>query len=437
MCGQIIFGGIPAKGKLPVSIDEVFISGSGIIQNKSIRFKFTTPEDVGAKPEYIVRADSIAMEGIRDGAYPGCQVLAAKNGKVFYYKSFGSHTYDGKQPVLNTDLYDLASVTKIAATTLSLMKLTDEKKFSLDDKLGKYLKEELDSSPYSTTVIRKMLAHQAGFVDWIPFFMKVVKKGKYDKKVFRTQPEIGFRTQVAENLYILDTYEDSIIKTIKKTRLTGVYKYKYSDLGFYLLKRVVYKKTGKPLSQYAKESFYDKLGLRTAGYNPRDRFPLSRITPTEKDTTFRYQLVHGFVHDQGAAMVGGVGGHAGLFADMLDVAIIFQMLMNYGEYGGERYIQKSTIKEWTACQFCPKNRRGAAFDRPTGNGKGPTSTQVSMESFGHTGFTGITAWADPKTGIVYIFLSNRSYPIAENNKIITTGIRTRIQAAFYHAFGYF
>lgn len=437
MCGQLIFGGIPARGKLPVSVNETFIAGSGIIQPKTTRFKFTTPEDVGAKPEYIIRADSIAMEGIRDGAYPGCQVLAAKNGKVFYYKSFGSHKYDGKQPVQNTDLYDLASVTKIAATTLSVMKLTDEKKFSLDDKLGKHLKEELDSSAYSNTVIRKMLAHQAGFVDWIPFFMTIVRNGNYDKKVFRTQPEMGFRTQVAENLYILDTYEDSIIKTIKKTRLTGIYKYKYSDLGFYLLKRVVYKKTGKPLPQYAKESFYDKLGLRTAGYNPRDRFPLNRITPTENDSTFRKQLVHGFVHDQGAALLGGVGGHAGLFADMLDVAVIFQMLMNYGEYGGERYIQSSTIKEWTSCQFCPKNRRGAAFDRPTGNNKGPSCAQVSMESFGHTGFTGITAWADPKTGIVYIFLSNRSYPDAYNPKIITSGIRTRIQSAFYHAFGYF
>jgi beta-glucosidase-like glycosyl hydrolase/CubicO group peptidase (beta-lactamase class C family) len=436
-CSQLIFGGIPACGKLPVTIDEVYRAGTGIELKKIIRFKFTTPEDAGAKHEYMVRADSIAMEGIREGAYPGCQVLAAKDGKIFYYKSFGSHSFDKKQPVLNTDLYDLASVTKIAATTISVMKLTDEKKFSLNDKLGNYLKNELDSSEYAKTSIKSMLAHQAGFVDWIPFFMTIVKNGNYDERYFRTQAETGYRAQVAENLYMLDSYEDTVFKIIKRQRISAKGKYKYSDLGFYFLKRVVYNQTGKPLPVYARENFYNKLGLRTLGYNPRDRFPVTKIPPTEYDTVFRKQMVHGFVHDQGAALLGGVGGHAGLFADMLDVAVIFQMLMNYGEYGGERYIQSSTIKEWTSCQFCPKNRRGAAFDRPTGNGKGPTCTQASMESFGHTGFTGITAWADPKTGIVYIFLSNRSHPDAYNPKVITLGIRTRIQAAFYNAFGYF
>lgn len=433
MAAEALFGGATISGKLPVTVGDNLEYGKGLTLNKITRLRYVRPEEIGIKSSALSRIDSIAQNGVDEGAYPGCVVLAAKDGKVFYQKAFGSHTFDNTRHVQIDDIYDLASVSKIAGSVVSLMKLTDQKKFNLDDKLGKYLPKELDSSVYAKTVIRNMLAHQAGFVDWIPFFMKVVKNGKYDPKVFRTKPEPGFTTRIHDNLYILDTYEDSIFKTIRKTPLRGSFGYKYSDLGYYFLKRVVNYQSGKPLDVFARENFYQPLGLTTMGYNPRNRFSLDRIPPTEDDKTFRYRLVHGDVHDQGAAMVGGVGGHAGLFANANDVAVIFQMMMNYGTYGGERYINDATLREWTKCQFCANNRRGAGFDRPTMSEKGPTCDCVSAASFGHTGFTGITAWADPDSGIIYVFLSNRSHPFAENPKIINMGIRTRIQQVIYDA----
>lgn len=433
LAGMAIFGGATCTGKLPVTLNAIYKRGSGISLREQNRFKYVLPEELGIKSSALARIDSIANYGIEQGAYPGCVVLAAKDGKVFYQKAFGYHTYDKTRKTQITDIYDLASVTKVSATITSLMKLSDENKFNVNEKLGKYLPEILDSSVYAKTLLKKMLTHEAGFVDWIPFFMKVYKNGKYDPKVFRTKPEKGFTTRIHDNLYILDTYEDTIFKTIKKTPLRGSFGYKYSDLGYYFLKRVVNKQTGKPLNKYAYESFYKPLGLQTMGYLPRERFPLERIPPTEDDKTFRNTLIHGDVHDQGAAMVGGVGGHAGLFADANDVGVLFQMMMNYGTYGGERYIKETTLREWTKCQYCVDNRRGIGFDRPTMSSKGPTCDCVSALSFGHTGFTGITAWSDPESKIVYVFLSNRSNPVAENPKIINLGIRTRIQQVIYDA----
>jgi beta-glucosidase-like glycosyl hydrolase/CubicO group peptidase (beta-lactamase class C family) len=431
--GMTLFGGATATGKLPVTLNNTYHYGKHIELKQLTRFKFILPEEIGINSRNLARIDSIANEGIDQGAYPGCVVLAAKDGKVFYQKAFGYHTFDKTRPVRTTDIYDLASVSKIAGTVTSLMKLTDQKKFNVNDKLGKYLPDELDSTVYARTVIKQILTHQAGFVDWIPFFLKVVKKGVYDPKVFKTKPEPGYTTRIHDHLYILDTYEDTIYKTIRNTPLRGSFTYKYSDLGYYFLKRVVQKKTGKPLNEFAYETFYKPLGLQTMGYLPRQRFSLDRIPPTEDDKTFRYALVHGDVHDQGAAMVGGVGGHAGLFADANDVGVMFQMMMNYGTYGGERYISENTLREWTKCQFCPHNRRGLGFDRPTMSDKGPTCNCVSAKSFGHTGFTGITAWADPESRIVYVFLSNRSNPVADNPKIINLGTRTRIQQVIYDA----
>lgn len=432
IAGMALFGGATCRGRLPVTISKNYSYGNGIMNSELTRFKFVLPEELGIKSDDLIRVDSIAQNGVDEGAYPGCVVLAAKDGKVFYQKAFGYHSTDKKRKVQVTDIYDLASVTKVSATVSSLMKLTDEKKFNLNDNLGKYLPDELDSSVYAKTKIREMLAHQAGFVDWIPFFLKVTKHG-YDPKVFKTKPEPGYTTRIHDNLYILNTYEDTIYKTIKKTPLRGSFGYKYSDLGYYFLKRVVHKQSGLPLNEYADKSFYKPLGMQTMGYLPRDRFSTDRIPPTEQDVTFRKILVHGDVHDQGAAMVGGVGGHAGLFGNANDVGVMFQMLMNYGTYGGERYIKEETVREWTKCQYCAGNRRGAGFDRPTMTNKGPTCDCVSYESFGHTGFTGITAWADPESKIVYVFLSNRSHPIAENPKIISMGIRTRIQQVIYDA----
>jgi len=435
LAGMAIFGGATVTGKLPVTIDAIYKQGHGINLKKQTRFKYILPEEIGIKTEDLARVDSIANYGVAEGAYPGCVVLAAKDGKVFFQKAFGHHTYDNKLPVKITDIYDLASVSKVSATLTSLMKLTDEKKFNVNDKLGKYLPEMLKGSPYYDIALKDMLTHQAGLKDWIPFFLLVYndKTETYDPKIFRKKPEKGF-TRIHDNLYIIESYEDTIFNYIlKKAPLSTNKSYKYSDLGYYFLKRAINKMSGKTLDKYAYDNFYKPLGLTTMGYLPRERFSLDRIPPTEDDHQFRNVLVHGDVHDQGAAMVGGVGGHAGLFANANDVAVLFQMMMNYGTYGGERYIQDSTLKEWTKCQFCVSNRRGIGFDRPTMSSKGPTCDCVSNMSFGHTGFTGITAWSDPDSGIVYIFLSNRSNPVMDNPKIISLGIRTRIMQVIYDA----
>ncbi len=434
LAGQLIFGGIACNGQLPVNASAYFKLGDGLAIEKPVRLGYVLPEELGIRSADLLKIDSLAMRGVIEKAYPGCQVLAAKKGKVFYYRSFGYHTYDSLRQVSNTDLYDLASVSKIAGTVSALMRLTDEKKFSLDHRLRDYLPGLLDSSEYGAIQIRRMLAHEAGLVAWIPFYQATLNTGKWKEEIYRKQSADSFRLQVADNLYILDTYRDSIFAAIKKTPLRKQRNYLYSDVGYYFLQEIVERITRKGMDRYMDSLFYIPLGAQTLGYNPLKRFDKNRVTPTEDDKIYRKQLIHGYVHDQGAAMLGGVAGHAGLFSNANDLAIMMQMLMNYGTYGGEKYLEAATVKEYARCQFCPGNRRGAGFDRPTmTTNSGPTCNCVTKESFGHTGFTGITAWADPGPDVIYIFLSNRSYPIADNPKILRMGVRTDIQQAFYNA----
>jgi CubicO group peptidase (beta-lactamase class C family) len=315
------------------------------------------------------------------------------------------------------------------------MKLNDEEKFSLDKNLGYYLPEILDSSVYAKLVIRKILAHEAGLISWIPFYLKTLDKNNNFKPQYYSNTRTdSFNIKVAENLYLLSSIKDSIFKEIKNTPLRKKNNYLYSDLGYYFIKEIIEKITKQSLDKYVDSVFYKPLGLHTLTYNPLNKIEKHNIIPTEDDKIFRKQLIHGYVHDQGAAMCGGVGGHAGLFGNANDVAVMMQMYLNYGTYGGERYLSKKVIKEYTRCQFCPSNRRGAGFDRPTMmNDKGPTCNCVSADSFGHTGFTGITVWADPGEDIVFVFLSNRSHPVGDNPKILSMNIRTRIQQQIYNA----
>lgn len=431
--GQIIFGGEKARGKLPVTPSKRYQYGDGITINTRVRLSYVLPEEIGVKSEKLDKIGELAIEQIKDEAFPGCQILAAKKGRVFYYQSFGFHTYDSIQAVKNSDLYDLASVTKILSTVSATMKLTDEKKISIDSTLGNYLPDVVDSSDYSKTVMREMLAHQARFFPWIPFYNSTMIAGELMSDIYRTAPSPGYSKRVAEGIYIKDSYNDSILKDIRNTKLNSRKKYLYSDLGYYFLQEIIQRITEQPLNEYVYDSFYKPLGLQTMGYLPRNKFSLDEIPPTEDDKIFRKQLIHGDVHDQGAAMLGGVAGHAGLFSNANDVAVMMQMLMNYGVYGGERYLNEKTVKEFTACQYCPGNRRGAGFDRPTFSSVGPTCECVSKASFGHSGFTGITVWADPGEDVVYVFLSNRSYPIADNPKILKSSVRTNIQQAIYDA----
>ena len=433
---QLIFGGVGASGKLPVTASSYFKVGMGI-NTHQVRFKYTIPEALGIDSRKLAKIDSIAMNGIKDKVFPGCQVLVAKNGNVIYQKSFGHHTYDTKIKVKNTDLYDIASITKIAASTASLMKLVDEGKVNLDNPLCYYM-PELEGSNKQNINLREMMTHQAGLKDWIPFWMKTVNKdGTYKEGIYNKTPNDVFYKRVANDLYINKNYEDTIYKRIIESPVKDAGKYLYSDLGYYFLRKIIEKETGSALNIYVQNSFYAPLGLTTMGYKPLSRFELNRIVPTEFDAKFRKQQVHGDVHDQGAAMLGGVGGHAGLFSNSNDLAVMMQMFMNYGTYGGKRYIDSTTLFKFTECQYCidNQNRRAIGFDKPEMNPDkdSPVCKAVSYMSFGHAGFTGTLAWADPQTGIIYIFLSNRVYPDADDNKLAKSGIRGKIHSVIYDA----
>ena len=430
---QLIFGGIAASGKLPISVLPYFKAGQGI-STTATRFKYTIPEEIGANATTLLKIDSIVLKGIKDEVFPGCQVLVAKNGKVIYQKSFGYHAYDKKIKVKNTDLYDIASITKIAASTLSLMKLVDEKKINLDDRLCNYL-PQLEGTNKQNIVLREMLTHQAGLRDWIPFWQKTIKKGVYNDSIYSSTPNIYYSKRVAAGLYIRNNYEDTIYKQIIESPLKERGKYLYSDMGYYFLKKIIENETKNALNIYVQNKFYSPLGLTTMGYKPLARFDVNRITPTELDLKFRKQLVHGDVHDPGAAMLGGVGGHAGVFSNANDLAVLMQLFMNKGEYGGKRYIDSATVNEFTKCQYCKDNRRAIGFDKPEMNPDkdSPVCGCVSYLSFGHAGFTGTLAWADPSNQLIYIFLSNRINPNAEDNKLTKSGMRTKIQEVIYDA----
>lgn len=433
MSAQALFGGISVSGKLPVTASAAFKVNQGIATGKAIRFKYTIPEELNIKSKDLGKIDSIANQYIREKAYPGCVVLVAKNQKVFYWKAFGHHTYDKTQKEEPDDIFDIASVTKIMASTISLMKLDGEGKFDVDRKLEDYL-PELKGTNKGPLKNIDILTHQARLQPWIPFFKKTIKDdGSYVDGIYSTTPTGEFTLKVADNMYMRKSYVDSIYKAIIESPLLSESGYKYSDMGYYLYKKIIENTTGMPLPEFLNTTFYKPLGLETMGFNPLDRFDKSRIIPTENDKLFRKQQIWGYVHDQGAAMMGGVCGHAGIFSNANDLAIILQMLLNNGVYGGQRYLEEKVVKEYTKCQYCKNNRRGIGFDKPEPNGGGPTCDCVSMASYGHQGFTGTQVWADPEDDLIYIFLSNRVYPNADNKGLLNGGVRVKIQQAIYDA----
>ena len=433
MAAQAIMGGIGVSGKLPVTANEKFKEGTGVVTKKT-RLAFGEPAQVGLDESILTKIDSLTLDAIEKKATPGAQVLVAKNGIVVYDKNFGHHTYEEKRPVRSDDAYDLASITKISASLVSFMKLVDEGLVSVDDKVSKHL-PELKITNKKDITFRDMLAHYAQLKAWIPFYWETLKDGSPDSTYYRTARSDSFPIHVAQNLYMRADYPDTIYKIINDSDLRSRKQYKYSDLGYYYMKKIIEKLTKKPLEEYTAEQLYRPLGLETMGFLPRKRIEIDRLVPTEYDMAFRKQLVKGDVHDPGAAMLGGVGGHAGLFSNATDLAVMMQMFLNEGEYGGKRYISSETIKEFIKCQYCKNgNRRGIGFDKPEPDGNGgPTCDCVSMLSFGHSGFTGTIAWADPQEDIVYIFLSNRVYPDADNTKLLKMDVRTNIQQVIYDA----
>lgn len=432
---QLIFGGIEAVGRLPVNTKN-YPYGTGVKQKKT-RLKYAHPLDVNIDANYLKNIDSIILGAINDGATPGAQILAARNGTVFFSKSYGYHTYEKQTAVQNHHLYDIASVTKVAATTNALMMLADQSKFDVKKKLSHYL-PELDSTNKKNILVKDVLAHQARLQAWIPFYLRTFDKSKgYDvliDSLYTTTPTEKYAFQVAQNLYIDTAYTALMYQRIFESKLRRRAKYYYSDLGFYLFYKAFKNITGTPLEIFAFNQIFAPIGACHTLYNPTSRFDQQLIVPTENDVRYRKQLLQGYVHDYGAAMMGGYGAHAGLFSNANDLAKIAQMWLQKGQYGGKRYISETTLADFTTAHFLKKdNRRGYGFDKPPLKKQGSSSEYASMQSFGHTGFTGAIVWVDPKYDLVYVFLSNRIHPDIENKKLIRNDIRSRVHDVFYKA----
>ncbi len=432
---QLIFGGIPALGRLPVTAGQDFPVGCGYSTEK-IRLKYTrVPEEAGVDSRLLYKVDSIMDDAVNAGAFPGAQIVGARKGIVFYQKSFGYHTNSKETAVRDLDLYDLASVTKVMGVTPSLMKLYDEKKYSLDDKLSKYVKE-LQNSDKEDFTFFDILTHRAGFKSWIPFYKGTIKTEADRSEYYSNTYSEDYPVQVAEGMYISKTYRDSIFEAIRKSDKNPYGKYVYSDLGFYLFPLFIEQATNMKYTEYLDSTFYASLGAWTMCYQPLKKFDKSVITPSENDLVFRKQQLHGYVHDQGSAMLGGISGHAGLFASANDVAKMMQMYLDKGEYGGVKYIEPETIELFTKYQFdSVVNRRGIAWDKPQPGDttKGLGSGSASNLAYGHSGYTGTMVWADPYYDMIYVFNSNRVCPNAENWKIIKMNVRTNIEEVFYRA----
>lgn len=432
---EIIFGAISSKGKLPVSITANYKVSDGLTTKATDRLGFTTPENVGMSSAVLSKIDQIAQRAINEKMTPGLQVLVARKGKVIYQKSFGRHTYDENDlKVKNSDVYDVASLTKILSTLPNIMQLYDRGSLSLDAKLSELLPVFKGTDKKNIT-LKDMLLHQAKFQPWIPFYQETLDATKHpDSLIYSKMYTSEFSSQVAENLFIRKSYEDTIVARIAESKLLRKKEYKYSDFSFILLKEYLENKSGVPLDVLSQQSFYKPLGAAYTTYNPLRKFDISMIPPTEIDNYFRYQVIQGYVHDMAAAMEDGIAGHAGLFSNAMDVAKIMQMYLQKGSYGGKRYFTAKTFDTFNTCYDCNKgNRRGLGFDKPQIQNPGPTCGCVSKASFGHTGFTGTMTWADPETEIVYVFLSNRTYPEAGENRLSKENIREDIQKVIQEA----
>ena len=432
---QIIFGALPAKGILPVSCGTNFKAGGGILTTSLNRLTYGLPESVGMDASRLQKIDSIANYAISEQMTPGIQLLVARKGKVIYEKTFGHHTYKKTSKVKFKDVYDVASLTKILATLPLLMELVDSGVIGLDSNLGDLLPSYKNTNKEAIT-IQEMLSHFAQLKPWIPFYVSTLDSvtQKPNSKFYRSNSSKKFPIKVNERLYLRKDFTDSIQNQIIASELLEEKKYRYSDLSYYILKSIIEKHYNLPLDALVQQHFYKSLGANYSTYNPLETFKKNQIIPTEIDDYFRYGTVQGYVHDMGAAMQDGVGGHAGLFSNANDVAKLMQLYLQEGVYGGKRYFSTDTFKTFNTCHYCDEeNRRGIGFDKPQLEDEGPTCGCLSMTSFGHSGFTGTYAWADPEEEIVYVFLANRTFPKSEQNRLLKENIRTDIQRLIYES----
>lgn len=438
---QQIFGGAPMQTS-KISDQEGNVLNNDVDQLAgNIRFGFAPPSLFGINGHNLERKiDAIALDGIDSMAYPGCQVLIAKNGKVIFHKTYGHHTYDQLLQVKKTDIYDLASVTKISSATTALMKLYGEGKFDIDAPLKQYF-PRFSKTNKANLSWRQILAHNARLKSWIAYWTTTIKKnGKYKSKTLKNRYKKNYPIKLTDNLYLHKDYkEKKIYKMIAKSPLNEKPGYVYSGLSFYLYPEIVEQITGIPFETYLKSNIYEKIGASTITYNPLRFYPLERIIPTERDTFFRKIQLHGVVHDEGAAMMNGISANAGLFASTLDLAKLMQLFLNRGTYGYDQILQPGVVDEFTRCQYCQEgNRRGLGFDKPMiefDEKRSHVSKWVSKKSFGHSGYTGTFAWADPEHEIIFIFMSNRVYPTRLNRKLYTMNIRPRMQDVIYEELG--
>ncbi|KSA14322.1 Beta-N-acetylglucosaminidase [Maribacter dokdonensis DSW-8] len=428
---EILFGAVGASGKLPVTAHEEFPVHTGVEVKSLSRLGYSIPERVGMSSQGLKRIDELMHDGLDSLMFPGAQVLVARKGKVIYQKGFGKPTYDSKENITNDYIYDLASLTKILATLPMVMKMEEEGRIGLNNTFEELVPNYSNTEIKNVTVL-KALSHYGRLPAWIPFYIRTLDDNKKPSSEFyRNSPLPGFSTKVYDNLYLTDAYQDSIYNRIGRQDLKSN-RYRYSDVPYYVMKKVIEDSYGQRLDYLTNNFLYQRIGANHTTYNPLEKFDKNSIVPSEEDDYYRYGTVQGYVHDMGAAMQAGVGGHAGLFSNANDIAKIMQMYLQDGYYGGTKFFDSRTVKKFNTCYFCENNvRRGVGFDKPQLQHSGPTCGCVSRKSFGHSGFTGTYTWADPEEEIVYVFLSNRTYPSASNTLLVKSGLRTRIQQAIY------
>lgn len=430
---QLLHGGIKANGKLPYTISNDFVYLQKADKTAITRLKYTMPEEIGIASQDLNKIDSIVQEAISQKAAPGCQVLAIKDGKIFFNKVYGHHTYSRKRKVAKEHLYDVASITKVTATTLSAMKLQENQQLVLKKPLKHYLKN-LDTVSIRDITLKNLFIHQSGLQANMPIrrFLKYQDTARYGNySYFEKKKTSPYSIPVAKNFHLRKDWHDTLWTIIKSLPLEYNGVYKYSDINMNIAQKVLENIVDSNLQKYTKATFYDPLNLFHTTYNPLDIFKKTQIVPSERDRSWRKQLVHGYVHDESAALLGGVGGNAGLFSTTQDLAIIYQMLLNGGTYGDERFFKSKTINFFTSAIH--GNHRGLGFNKPKSTGHTPAcSSSASAATYGHTGFTGCCVWVDPNNGLIYIFLSNRVYP-QRNNRLSRLRTRKRIHEVFYQA----
>ncbi|NVJ84934.1 MAG: serine hydrolase [Algoriphagus sp.] len=434
---QILFGGRPAMGILPVSTGTQFTYGVGGFLSGLNRLSYGSPESVGLDSKILDRIDEVAEKAIKIQATPGANVLVVKDGKVVFERSYGKLEYRNSPKVNSETVYDLASITKVLATTQAVMFLESRGELDMNKTLGDYL-PELQGTNKENLALKDVMAHEAGLKAFIPHYVNTVESGQWRSDYYQPSSSPGFTRPVSNEMYANDALRDSIWQWTVESELLpkrgGRNRYVYSDLTMYFMQAVVERIVNQPLDEFLDQNFYQPLGLYTLTFKPFEKMPLDNIAPTENDVAFRKRQIRGYVHDPGAAMYGGVAGHAGLFGKANDLAVMMQMMLNMGYYGDVSLLKPGTVREFTKRQST-QSRRGWGWDKPEPEpDKGGSAGKLAPKStFGHTGFTGTCVWADPENNLIYVFLSNRVYPEAENRKLLSEEIRTQIHDIIYEA----